>query len=483
MKQLAYYTVGESRGNARVWLEGLYLEQCGFTVGSFYRTHIDLESRTITIETSETGNKVSRKAKKRGGQDFVPVVDLCNKDITEVFGSFQKVRAQYFDGKIVLTVHHLEKRRVSAIESLKANLAKGEITEGTLCAGGGISNRALHEGFERAGLKSQTMFIADIEGDFMQVAVDNSPAVNNDTMLVVGGLNEIEADLLPQVNVLSLSLPCVGFSTAGKARNKITNGESHSKAGIVFLGALSIIEKTKPAFIIGENVRGYQGSVTEQVVNARLSELSYTVESRVISGADFGCLEDRVRHIWVATLEGVEFDPNDLPVLHRKPANLGEALEPVPADSPRWKEMAYLDRKEKSDIANGKWFRRQRLDGSATSIGVCGAGYFKCRSTEPMVKHPTNDSLTRLLTPVERERCQQVPEGHTAGFSEVTAHTVLGNSVSYSLFVSLGFSIAKQATEQVVRITTQPVRQIRELVKSPANDGDQVNAGQLALFA
>lgn len=119
MKQLAYYTIGENRGNARIWLEGLYLEQCGFPVGSHYTTHFDLESNTITITASETGNKVARKAKKRGSGEYLPVIDLCNKSVTEIFGSFKKVRAKYFDGKIVLTIHHIEKRRVSAIESLK----------------------------------------------------------------------------------------------------------------------------------------------------------------------------------------------------------------------------------------------------------------------------------------------------------------------------------------------------------------------------
>lgn len=236
----------------------------------------------------------------------------------------------------------------------------------------------------------------------------------------------------------------MGFSVAGKSKNKIASAEEHS-AGIAFIGALQIIKKVKPVFIVGENVKGYIGSTTETLVNAYLKRLGYRIEGKVYSGNDFGALENRERHIWVAVLEGAEFALDMIKPMMAKPATLGDVLEPIPTDSPRWKKLEYLALKEARDAANNKSFKRQKVTADSPKVGTIGEGYAKYRSTEPHVSHPHKEEYSRLVTQGEHEAVKGVPRGHTANFSESFAHSVLGNSVIYPLFVSIGKAVGECA--------------------------------------
>src|SRR3546814_9410665 len=89
---------------------------------------------------------------------------------------------------------------------------------------------------------------------------------------------------------------------------------------------------------------------------------------------------------------------------------LGDVLEDVAEDDPRWSTMIYLREKEIRDQEAGKGFRMQIFDEESTRVSTIGRGYAKIRSTEPKIRHPSNPDLLRQLTPTEHARIKGIPE-------------------------------------------------------------------------
>ncbi|WP_371917162.1 DNA cytosine methyltransferase [Pseudomonas sp. FSL W5-0299] len=174
-----------------------------------------------------------------------------------------------------------------------------------------------------------------------------------------------------------------------------------------------------------------------------LASLGYQLKEAVLNGNDFGALERRNRLVVVATSKGLPdlFDFTQLRPVREKEGSISEVLEDIPLDSERWKPFDYLAAKEARDKAAGKGFARQLLTGTEGHCGTIGRSYAKCRSTEPFLVHPVDPSLSRLFTPVEHARLKGIPEEIISGLPDTTAHEVLGQSVIYPVFESVGVEL------------------------------------------
>jgi DNA (cytosine-5)-methyltransferase 1 len=262
--------------------------------------------------------------------------------------------------------------------------------------------------------------------------------ISSRTRIFEATVEEIAPSLLPPVDILSASLPCVGFSKSGIAKKHLEFPEEDS-SGTAFLGLLGIIRATNPSIVIHENVPSFAESVTCHLMTRWLELLGYQVRSKTL-GKDLGAFERRDRHILLAVSQGLarHVDLDRIEPSATAPGRLAEILERIPLDSPRWKRFEYLDAKQESDIAQGKGFRRQVLNADANSCGTIGRGYHKSRSTEPFVAHPMNPMLSRLLTPTEHAAVKGIPVSAVGGLSDKTAHEILGQSVLFPGFRSLG---------------------------------------------
>lgn len=219
--------------------------------------------------------------------------------------------------------------------------------------------------------------------------------------------------------------------------------EEHSSAGALFVDYLDAVKALNPAVCVIENVPEYQSTAAMMVIRSVLSSLGYQLKEAVLNGNDFGALERRNRLVVVATSKGLPdlFDFAQLRPVREKEGSISEVLEDVPLDSERWKPFDYLAAKEARDKAAGKGFARQLLTGTEGHCGTIGRSYAKCRSTEPFLVHPVDPSLSRLFTPVEHARLKGIPEEIISGLPDTTAHEVLGQSVIYPVFESVGVEL------------------------------------------
>lgn len=445
--QISYTKVGATKGNPRLWLESLRLSACGFDVGASYTVTLDLDARRVILRLDAQGDRVvsmRRRTLASGEERQTPIIDIANASLRDAFTEGQRIRAVLAAGEITFDLHPMEVAREQREQRLKDELKAGVISEGTVCTGAGVSTWALKEGLEAAGVVTRVDWVIDREGRYLQVAVNNNPAITDATRLYEASLEEVEVDALSQVSVLQASLPCTGHSLSGRSKLKLGSAEQHPTDALAVYGLLRILEAVNPSIIVSENVTQAMDSASYAIIRAYLHAQGYRITERVLTGADAGTIEDRSRWWFVAISEGLNASDLDMAALvpqERQYATLGDAMEDVASDSPMWRAYEYLNVKADRDKAAGKGFARQFVNEDSTRVGTVGKGVAKARSTEPFITRA--DGLQRLLTTVEHARIKGIPEQLVANTGFTLAHEVLGQSILWGHATAIGNLIGR----------------------------------------
>ena len=90
----------------------------------------------------------------------------------------------------------------------------------------------------------------------------------------------------------------------------------------------------------------------------------------------------------------------------------------------------------------------QLVDAESTKVGTIGRGYNRVRSTEPLVKHPTNNKLKRLLTVNELSKVKTIDIKLVAGMSRTRQVEMLGQSVLGVAFQAVGRNLGECLKQQ-----------------------------------
>ena len=86
--------VGHHRGNPRLWFEGAWLLEAGFTPGYAF----DCRGRDgkLVLVAGEGVRTISQKKGK-------PVLDICNSIVTEILGDCERVNVVVGKGRLTIT--------------------------------------------------------------------------------------------------------------------------------------------------------------------------------------------------------------------------------------------------------------------------------------------------------------------------------------------------------------------------------------------
>lgn len=107
-----------------------------------------------------------------------------------------------------------------------------------------------------------------------------------------GDITAIDADGLPDFNLLVGGFPCQAFSIAGK------RGGFDDTRGTLFFDVARILRAKRPQHFILENVRGllsHDSGRTLQTILGVLTDLGYCVEWQVLNSKNFGVPQSRER--------------------------------------------------------------------------------------------------------------------------------------------------------------------------------------------
>lgn len=414
------------RNVKRTFIEGQVLARNKFVKGARYDREIT--SAGVKMTLSETGKLVVAGKSPRGCKHVKPVIDVSNKEYAEYTHSVEQVYVSVQEGVITISIHPSEQRKAEREQAFIRASSNGQLTEGTLCVGIGMSTLALHNGLQAHGFKLRTDWVVDRESAYLDVAIRNNPAITPRTRIINSPLELVEVNTYTPVNICQFSLPCTGHSKSGKTKNAIKLAEQHPTDATGVFGLMKALETINAGVYLSENVTEAQDSATYTLIKSTLQALSYNIYETTLDSEQSGSLEERKRYWFIAVSSGLALDTNvAIPSYPRAHANLGEIMEQVDDDDAMWAENLYLKEKALRDAADGKGFARQLVNASTTKLGVINRHYAKKQSTPPMIAR--EDGMERLLTPIEHAKAKQCDASLVADTTATTSHQGLGQGI------------------------------------------------------
>lgn len=434
--------VREKRGNPQIWIESRRIDAAGFCIGASYSVHFDSDRRVITLQQSATGDR--QVSRKKAAASYVPLIELNNKALAELLPEgVDRVNVSARRGEIEITVPERDVQIAQRVERLQKRLAEGKpLRVGECFAGGGVMADAIHQGFKESGIATSTEFLVEFDKGYLNQLLLNERLIDDHTKVLNQDIRDVDLNAVPPVDLLVQGIPCAGASRAGRTRKGLPFAEADPLVGSLFMDALNLVKASGfPCLLMFENVPDYAKTIGCEVIRNVLGYWGYELHERVLDQS-VGALEARRRWVLVAVAEGLDFDFDRLIPEPYAPQCMGDILEEVPEDSPLWRPMTYLFEKQKRDIAMGKGHRVKVIDPIDTSVMTIRANYHKSQSDSPLVAHPSQPGLFRLLTVSEHAKIKDVPERIVEGAGSVLGHTILGQGVLYNLPRSVAKVIA-----------------------------------------
>lgn len=233
-----------------------------------------------------------------------------------------------------------------------------------------------------------------------------------------GDITKIEADSIPDHDILCGGFPCQPFSNIGKRE-----GFSHPTQGTMFHEVLKIIDSKSPRVVFLENVPGIVSHDNGQTLSVILDELEkrkYNCHYTLLNAKDFGVPQNRKRFYLVAFLDDVDFSFPTPPMIN---SDIGDYLE---NDISGYSISEHLQ----------KSYLFKKDDGKPSLIDRNTKGHVKTlvstyhkiqRLTGTFVKD--GETGIRLLTKNECKAIMGFPQDFVIPVSRTQMYRQMGNSV------------------------------------------------------
>ncbi|MBR1843572.1 MAG: DNA (cytosine-5-)-methyltransferase, partial [Opitutales bacterium] len=158
-----------------------------------------------------------------------------------------------------------------------------------------------------------------------------------------GDITKIDADAVPDHDILVGGFPCQAFSIAGK------RGGFNDTRGTLFFDAARILKAKRPKAFFLENVKGLlnhdRGKTIAVILNVLRNDLGYVVpEPQIVNAKDFGVPQNRERVFIVGFRKDLDVKGGDF--FYPKPTDttktISDILEERPVSAKYYLSTTYL---------------------------------------------------------------------------------------------------------------------------------------------
>lgn len=170
--------IGESRGVARIWLEGQKLLSAGVTVGTRYSLrpvngHTRLE--LVPLADARDSDLVVTVSKRVRHGVTMPLLEIRTTLLRQLFATAEKVRVVIRLGRIAVTAINKDIRVTERLARLKHKLQTNRpLAVCSLFHGGGVLDRAIHSGLARHGINSYIRVGIELEEQYLDASLRNN---------------------------------------------------------------------------------------------------------------------------------------------------------------------------------------------------------------------------------------------------------------------------------------------------------------------
>ena len=281
-----------------------------------------------------------------------------------------------------------------------------------------------------------------------------------------GDITQVNADDIPDHDILVAGFPCQPFSIAGVSKKNSlgrATGFADKTQGTLFFDVCRILEAKRPKAFMLENVKNlcsHDKGKTFKVITESLNELGYEVFYKVIDGQTF-VPQHRERIIIVGfdrerygNYFDFEFNINPKepkPVI----ADILEkdVSEKYTLSDKLWTYLQNYAAKHKA-AGNGFGYGIAPLDGVSRTLS---ARYYKDGSEVLIEQEGKNP---RKLTPRECARLQGFPDNFVIPVSDTQAYRQFGNSVVVPLMAAVAKLIVDKMQELEINNTVKRYREV-----------------------
>lgn len=269
-------------------------------------------------------------------------------------------------------------------------------------------------------------------------AYDSNPSAietyrdNVGTEASVEDLSTLDANSVPQADILIGGFPCQDFSSCGPL------GGLETDRGKLYLSMVRYMKTHHPAIVVGENVPNLErmdnGEVLKKIV-ADFEKCGYTFSVWRLEAKKYGVPQDRIRLIFI----GIRNDIYKIAGAPKRPAETDE-IHPI-----EW-AIGDLEGVTDESIPNQSQFflanKAKKGNGQGDEKSKKGEPAYTIRANAKSRVH-FHYSLDRRLTVRECARIQTFPDSFSFKHSKTTNIMQIGNAVPPMLAHAVGTSLSE----------------------------------------
>jgi DNA (cytosine-5)-methyltransferase 1 len=257
----------ERRGKPAIWIEGHKLVPA-FKPHERFNLIISEEKREVRFEKDLDGEKKVSIRSARGNSVDLPLIEVRDERLLDVFELGMELRVVVTEGLVVFTVHGDDLAAVERTQRFLNRVKEGKpLRVGSIFTGGGVLDKAIHEGMKIAGVDSYLKVCVESDERYVESLMQNqSDLFRSDSIVINSLIEKVEFRKNFCLEIMVLGIPCTGSSQAGKSKLKIKGAEQHESAGACFFYALNMIKAAQPAIIVLENVTNYKSEMSYFVI-------------------------------------------------------------------------------------------------------------------------------------------------------------------------------------------------------------------------
>lgn len=295
-------------------------------------------------------------------------------------------------------------------------------------------------GLEKVG--ANCVFSSEIDENVRQVYKKNF------NELPSGDITKIQADNVPDHDVLCAGFPCQPFSISGKQEG------FNDTRGTLFFDIARIAETKQPKILFLENVKNFSthdNGNTLKTVKETLDSLGYRVYVKVLNAAEYGIPQSRERTFIIGVRKDIQQEFN-FPSPQKLTTFLEDFLEDGKIENSLYteKEVVWngkVDQYSSKPVRLGQVNQGRQgervygIKGTAITLSAQGGGVF-ARTGGYLI----NDKVRRL-SPRECANIMGFPKTYILDDSINQAYKQLGNSVVVNVVSAVGREIMKVLEE------------------------------------
>ena len=269
-----------------------------------------------------------------------------------------------------------------------------------------------------------------------------------------GDITKINANDIPDHDILVAGFPCQPFSIAGVSKKNSlgrATGFEDKTQGTLFFDVCRILKAKRPKAFMLENVKNLKShdkGNTWKIIESSLKELNYEVYNAILDGQDF-VPQHRERILIIGFDKERYGNKISFDFTYSKPEKkkcLNDILEKKVDDkyilTPKlWQYLQDYAAKHKA-AGNGFGYGMPDLNGISRTLS---ARYYKDGSE--ILINRGEGNIPRRLTPRECARLQGYPDSFKIVVSDTQAYKQFGNSVVVPLMTSIAKLVVTKVSE------------------------------------